>query len=117
MSRRNAPPEPRRSEYANQPEVLERDVPALEGSTGREDSQGAEPGSANAGDVQQPVGAWQRSADTGHHDDGMGANETIDGLNDTEEMTRQAAEDIPTGRNAQEEDIPVFDRGDMPPKV
>ena len=47
----------------------------------------------------------------------MGANETEDGLTDAEEMTRQAAEDIPTGSNVEEEDVPVFDRGDLPPKV
>jgi hypothetical protein len=117
MSRRNSPPEPRRSEYAKQPEVLDRDAPALEGSTGREDSQGAEPGSASADDVHQPIGASRRSTMTGRHDDGMGANETEDGLTDAEEMTRQAAEDIPTGSNVEEEDVPVFDRGDLPPKV
>ena len=47
----------------------------------------------------------------------MEANETLDGLNDTDELTRQAAEDIPTGRNERDDDVPVFERGGMPPKI
>ncbi len=117
MSPRNSPTEPRRSEYANQPEVLERDQPALEGSTGRDGGQGADPESDSAADANRPIGARRRSDVTGRHDEGMDANETTDGLNDTEESTRQAAEDIPTGRNEQNEDVPVFERGGMPPKV
>ena len=117
MSPRNSPTEPRRSEYANQPDVFGRDEPALEGKTGRDGNQGADPGSASADDVRKPVGARRRSDVTGRHDEGMDANETVDGLNDTEEQTRQSAEDIPTGRNDKDEDVPVFERGGMPPKV
>ena len=50
---------------------------------------------------------------TGRHDPGSGANETVDGLSGTEEMTRQAAEDIaPQTRNDKTRETPVFDRGD-----
>ena len=52
MNSRNSPTEPRRSEYANQPEVYERDEPALGGKTGRDDGQGAVPGTAGADDVR-----------------------------------------------------------------
>jgi hypothetical protein len=117
MTSRNAPTEPRRSGYANHPEVFERDEPALEGKMGRDAGQGAEPGTAAADEVRKPVGARRRSAATGRHDEGMEANETPDGLNDTDELTRQAAEDIPTGRNERDEDVPVFERGGMPPKI
>ena len=117
MNSRNAPTEPRRSEYANQPEVFERDEPALEGKTGRDGGQGAEPGTEAADDVRKPVGARRRSAATSRRDEGMEAIETPDGLNDADEATRQAAEDIPTGRNERDEDVPVFERGGMPPKV
>ena len=65
----------------------------------------------------QPYFAQPRSVVTGQHDAGSGANETLDGLNALEESMRQAAEDTPSGRIEAEEDVPVFDRGDMPPKI
>jgi hypothetical protein len=65
----------------------------------------------------QPYFAQPRSVVTGQHDAGSGANETPDGLNALEESMRQAAEDTPSGRIEAEEDVPVFDRGDMPPKI
>jgi hypothetical protein len=56
---------------------------------------------------------------TNIHDAGSDANDTIDGLTEQEEAVRQAAEDIPTGRNpaGPTEATPVFDRGGKPPKV
>jgi hypothetical protein len=65
--------------------------------------------------TDQPIAGRPRSEITGRHDDGMGANETIDGLTDTEEMLRQAAEDERSQQDL--ESMPVFDRGDAPPKI
>jgi hypothetical protein len=73
--------------------------------------------SAFASDVKKPIGARPRSEITGRHDAGSGANETIDGLNSLDEATRRAAEDTPLGAPDGEKDLPVFDRGDAPPKV
>ncbi|MDW6021820.1 hypothetical protein SAZ10_08605 [Mesorhizobium sp. BAC0120] len=87
--------------------------PLLESISGREDNKGAEPGFIGSDDVNQPVGAVPRSTITGRHDEGMDANETIDGLAETEELTRHLAEDTPSGGSDREEDekIPVFERG------
>jgi len=75
---------------------------------------GWEAGSSSA--LDQPY-AQPRSVVTGRHDAGSGANETADGLNELEESMRHAAEDTPSGRNERAEDIPVFDRGDLPPRI
>ena len=55
---------------------------------------------------------------TGRHDEGSGANETVDGLDEYQEATRHGAEDIPASeRRKTLKDIPVFDRADTEPKV
>ena len=55
---------------------------------------------------------------TGRHDEGSGANETVDGLDEYQEATRHGAEDIPASeRRKTLKDIPVFDRGETEPKV
>lgn len=56
---------------------------------------------------------------TNVHDEGSDANDTEDGLTESEEAVRQAAEDIPTGADpaGTRESVPVFDRGSLPPKV
>lgn len=56
---------------------------------------------------------------TNIHDAGSDANDTEDGLTESEEAVRQAAEDIPIGGNpaAPRDSIPVFDRGSLPPEV
>lgn len=56
---------------------------------------------------------------TNVHDAGSDANDTPDGLTESEEAMRQAAEDIPTGSSptGPTESVPVFDRGSLPPKV
>ncbi len=53
------------------------------------------------------------------HDAGSDANDTPDGLNESDEAIRQAAEDIPTGQDpaGAPESVPVFDRGSLPPKI
>ena len=63
------------------------------------------------------VGARPRSEITGKHDEGSGANETIDGLDEMAESVRHNAEDIPTGTVDTLEDLPVFDRAAAEPKI
>lgn len=103
-----------KSEFANEREIDSGTARTLGGPTGREDNPNADPNIA-AEDMKQPVGAVPRSAVTGAHDPGTGANETADGLSDIEEMTRQEAEDDAPGLadvNAEEDDTPVFDRAE-----
>lgn len=98
-------------------DLAESDIPLVAGEFGREDNQGAEPGTLAADDIHQPIGAARRSEITARHEPGSGANETEDGLSGSEEMTRQIAEDLPTGAGDDVESIPVFDRGDTLPRV
>jgi hypothetical protein len=52
------------------------------------------------------------------HDTGSQANETMDGLDATTEALRHAAEDTPSGADAEDvEKTPVFDRADLAPKI
>jgi hypothetical protein len=52
------------------------------------------------------------------HDAGSGANETTDGLDATTEAVRHAAEDIPSSAAHDDvENVPVFDRAGLPPKI
>jgi hypothetical protein len=103
------------SQYANTAQVSASDRPLLPGITGREDDLGADPASPAAVDVDQPIGAQPRSAITGQHQPGMGADETVDGLSGTEEALRAAAEDETEVDDL--EDTPVFDRADVIPKI
>jgi hypothetical protein len=103
------------SNYANTAQVNAADAQILEGVTGREDNLGANPGSDSQLDIDQPIGANPRSEVTGRHEPGMGANETVDGLSDTEESLRQAAEDETEVDDFEE--LPVFDRADAIPKI
>ena len=67
-----------------------------------------------------PVQTGRRiSARTYVHDEGSDANVTPDGLTETEEAVRKAAEDVPSGARPEgpTEAVPVFDRGKLPPKV
>ena len=100
------------SQYANTAQVSASDRPLLPGITGREDDLGADPASPTAVDVDQPIGAQPRSA---QHQPGMGADETVDGMSDTEEALRAAAEDETEADDL--EDTPVFDRADVIPKI
>ena|SRR5205085_1314946 len=104
----------RASEFANGGQVNETDAAALRSPTGRD----TEPTDSSASDANKPVGAHPRSEVTGRHDEGSGANETVDGLTPSEEATRRGAEDTPIGASEGElEDLPVFDRADALPKV
>ena len=49
------------------------------------------------------------------HDPGSQANETSDGLNAEAEELRRAAESVPAKPDIDQ--VPVFDRADLPPKV
>jgi hypothetical protein len=49
-------------------------------------------------------------------DEGSGANETTDGLDELQEAARHGAEDVPDKRTTLK-DIPVFDRAEVEPKV
>jgi hypothetical protein len=62
------------------------------------------------------IGSGPRSEITGRHDEGSDANETIDGLDESQEAARHGAEDIPDKRKTLK-DIPVFDRAETEPKV
>lgn len=62
------------------------------------------------------VASPPRSEVTGRHDEGSGANETIDGLDELQEAARHGAEDVPDKRTTLK-DIPVFDRAGVEPKV
>lgn len=46
------------------------------------------------------------------HDSGSQANETVDGLDAYAESTRKRAEGIPP----EDQDVPIFERGDLPPR-
>ena len=112
MDRKERGSDLKQSGYANERTIGEDNAQTLLGPAGRQDNQGAEPGTLAADDLKQPIGAEPRSAVTGRHDSGTGANETADGLSGTEEMTRQAAEDIaPRTRYDETRETPVFDRG------
>lgn len=66
-----------------------------------------------------PAESRRVSDRTNVHDAGSDANDTPDGLTESEEAVRQAAEDVPVGRplRGKTEAIPVFDRGSLPPKI
>jgi hypothetical protein len=85
---------------------------------GREDHLGlAEASPLAVSEIKKSIGAQPRSEVAGKHDAGSGANETIDGLTDAEKALRSAAEDAPSGQPSDiNEDIPVFDRADAPPR-
>lgn len=97
--------------------VDRQDAPLLDGVTGREDNEGADRCSTTEDEVRQPVGATPRSAVTGRHDPGTGANETADGLSGSDETVRRTAEEVPSDRDVRKRNPPVFDRDDAPPSI
>jgi hypothetical protein len=106
--------------YAKAGVVSKRDAPLLESPVGREDDHGrADCGHLANDEVEKPVGGRPRSWVTGKHDDGAGANETSDGLDERSEDARRSAEETPTGtgREDREPELPVFERGLSAPKV
>jgi hypothetical protein len=91
----------------------------LETPAGRENDSGADPGTLAEDEIRHPeVGAVPMSTITGRHDDGSGANETVDGLDEIQEAVRHAAEDVPASERGENfDDLPVFDRAEAEPKV
>jgi hypothetical protein len=101
-------------------EVLPSDAPLLETPLGRENDFGAaDENTLNKDELERPeVLSRPRSEITGRHDEGSGANETIDGLDEIQEAVRHGAEDIPTSdRDLEFERLPVFDRAESERKV
>jgi hypothetical protein len=73
---------------------------------------------ADDSDPLHPLPPEPRGEITGRHDEGSGANETVDGLDELEEERRRATEDVATNEERQRiRAIPVFERGDLPPKI
>lgn len=92
----------------------------LETPLGRENDFGAaDRGTLADDEVRRPeIAARPRSEITGRHDEGSGANETIDGLDEVQEALRHSVEDIPASEKPETiEKVPVFDRAAIEPKV
>ena len=92
----------------------------LDSPLGRENDFGAsDEGTLTEDEIERPeVLSRPMSTVTGRHDEGSGANETIDGLDEIQESIRHGAEDIPTSDKDREfERLPVFDRAESEPKV
>lgn len=70
-------------------------------------------------EVRRPeIASRPKSTITGRHDEGSGANETIDGLDEIQEAVRHATEDLPASEKGDDfERLPVFDRAESEPKV
>lgn len=95
--------------------IPSRDAAVLESVVGRENDQGADPGTLNEADIRKPVGAVPRSAITAKDQPGMRDDETDEGLTDAEEQLRQSAESVPVDHHRLK-DVPVFDRGHILPE-
>ena len=96
-------------------EVLPSDAPLLETPMGRENDFGAADENRLSNDeIERPeVLSRPRSEITARHDEGSGANETLDGLDEYQEAVRHGAEDIPVSdRDREFENLPVFDRAE-----
>jgi hypothetical protein len=107
-----------RSGFANEGEVSERDRALLPTPQGREPGTHNEaPSLADEEIADKTIGARPLSEVTDQRD-ASGDEETVDGLNAIEESVRHAAED--TAEPADDiasDDIPVFDRADLPPRI
>ncbi len=101
----------KRTTYANESDVNQQDVPALDGITAREDDLGAEPGALDQDDIVKPIGAHPVNEGPNLDDD-----QNDEGLTPSEEALVRNIENIPSGE-APEEDVPVFDRGEAAPKI
>jgi hypothetical protein len=68
--------------------------------------------------VDADTGSAAKQVPARPHDSGSEANETVDGLNATAEVLRHAAEDTPSGADPEDvEQVPVFDRAGLAPKI
>ena len=109
---------PRRVRKRPAAEVPEPDRVLLESPLGREDDFGADPGTLSEDEIRHPeITSRPKSEITGRHDEGSGANETIDGLDEIQEAVRHAAEDLPASEKGDDfKRLPVFDRAESEPK-
>ena len=100
-------------------EVRAPDSVLLESPTGRENDFGlADDGTLTEDEVVRPeVTSRPMSAITGRHDEGSGANETVDGLDEIQESIRHAAEDVPISDKDEFDRLPVFDRAESERKI
>lgn len=106
----------RTARYADEPELGPADRAALEAPAGEDLDESSRPENPTDDAVRRnDVGAVPRSAVTGRHDPGSGADET-DGHDATTEATRRAAEDVSTGDGTEDRprETPVFERGGLP---
>jgi hypothetical protein len=110
---------PRRGKYANQSEVTEQDFPLPATPIGREPGSTDEVTSIIDEEIRAKSVGSPRADGTDYRDPGSDAEETPDGLTASEESVRHAAEDAPTGAdpNRPMENVPVFDRASLPPKI
>ena len=107
-----------RGHYASEGEVSSWDEPLLETPQGREPGTHNEnPSVADEEIAEKSVGTRPVSDITAVHD-ATGEEETDDGLDELSESVRHAAEDRPDeDASEDDEDIPVFDRADMAPRI
>ncbi|MEA2871426.1 MAG: hypothetical protein QOH67_1402 [Hyphomicrobiales bacterium] len=92
----------------------------LESPLGRENDFGSDPGTIAEEEIRHPeITSRPKSTITGRHDEGSGANETIDGFDEYQEAIRHAAEDIPASEKPGDdfEKLPVFDRAESERKI
>jgi hypothetical protein len=112
---------PRKTRKPPVAEVPKRDRVLLDSPVGRENDFGlADHGTLNEDEVVRPeIASRPKSTITARHDEGSGANETIDGLDEYQEAIRHAAEDIPASEKPGDdfEKLPVFDRAESERKV
>lgn len=101
----------KRSRYANESDVSQQDVPALDGITAREDNLGADPGGLDQDDIVKPIGAHPV-----HEGPNLDDDQNEEGLTPSEEALVRNVENTPSGE-APEEDVPVFDRGEEAPRI
>ena len=109
---------PRKARKRPAAEVPKSDRVLLESPLGRENDFGADPGALTEDEIRHPeITSRPKSEITGRHDEGSGANETIDGLDEIQEAVRHAAEDLPASEKGDDfKRLPVFDRAESEPK-
>jgi hypothetical protein len=88
-----------REQYANNPDVIGSDRPVLPSETGREEGLAEDETMSDfeAEVSSHPPGGRPRSDVTGRAEPGS-TNETVDGLDETEDAVRRAAEELPAAR-------------------
>jgi hypothetical protein len=79
--------------------------------------QSSGPATANREDLKREDATFDGQIPA-RFDPGSGETESDDGLDENQEAARHGAEDVPASEKPEEIDqVPVFDRADMAPKV